>query len=189
MSLKASFLEVRRALHYVSGTINMGVKFECVETFHLQGYGDSDQGGSMDDRRSTTSQIFNLGSGAVAWASKRQDVIALSSMNAEYITTTSAACQALWMCRLLGNTGVVQHGGTTIYCDNQSAIAIGRNPAQHGRTKHIDVHFHFIHSFVPDGVINVVHCSTHDQLAGILMKALSRPKHEELRRWLGIVIF
>ncbi|XP_039137309.1 secreted RxLR effector protein 161-like [Dioscorea cayenensis subsp. rotundata] len=96
---------VRRILHYLSGTINMGIRYDHVENFQLQGFVDSDWGGSVDDRRSTTGWVFNLGSGAVAWSSKRQEVIALSSTEAEYIAATSAACQAGWMRRLLEDLG------------------------------------------------------------------------------------
>lgn len=69
-SSKHHLRAMKRVLHCVSGTINMGIKFDYVETFHLRGYVDSDWGGSIDDQRSTTGWVFNLGSSAVAWCSK-----------------------------------------------------------------------------------------------------------------------
>lgn len=73
--------------------------------------------------------MFHLGSGAVAWASKGQEIVTLSSTEAEYIAATSAAYQAVWMRRLLADMGVPQNSETIIHCDNQSAIAIAKNQA------------------------------------------------------------
>lgn len=70
---------MKSVLHYVYGTIDMGLMFECVDDFCLEGYVDSDWGGSVDDQRSTTGWVFHLGSGAATWASKRQEIITLSS--------------------------------------------------------------------------------------------------------------
>lgn len=92
------------------------------------------------------------------------------------------------MLQLLVDMGVPQSSETTLHCDNQTAIAISKDPVQHGRTKHIDMCFHFIHSLIADGVIKVIHCNTHDNLADVT-KALLGPKHEELRHRLGILDF
>ena len=86
----------------------------------------------MDDQRSTTGWVFSLGSGADAWSSKKQDVIALSSTEAEYIAVTSAACQDVWLQRLLGDMGVEQTSPTPMFCDNKSTISIAKNPSMHG---------------------------------------------------------
>lgn len=88
--------------------------------------------------------VFNLGSAAVSWSSKKKDITALSSTEAENISATSVACQAIWIRRLLEDLKENQLEATVIYCDNKSAIAIAKNPALHGRTKHIDTRFHFI---------------------------------------------
>ena len=55
----------------------------------------------MDDRKSTSGFMFNLGSGAVSWALKKQSTVALSSFEAEYIAASAATCQAIWMRRIL----------------------------------------------------------------------------------------
>lgn len=135
---------VKRIFHYVSSIVNKGIRYKYVKNFELKGYVDSDQEGCVDDRQSTTNWVFDLGSGAIVWSSKKQEVIALSSTKAKYVDMTSAACQAVWMRRLLVDLGVQQYGPTIIFCDNQFAIAITRNPKLHGHTKHIDVRFHFI---------------------------------------------
>lgn len=75
---------------------------------------------------------------------------------------------------------------TRLWCDNQSAIAVAKNPAHHGRTKHIDVRYHFIRELITDGVISIHHCSTDNQLADIFTKALPPEKHIQMRSLIGV---
>ena len=126
---------VKRILHYAAGTLDLGIQYKHVQTLGLIGYVDSDWGGLLDDRRSTTYWVFSLGSGAIAWSSKKQDVTALSSTEAEYIAANSAACQGIWLRRLLDDMGVKQTNPTPLFYDNKSTIAITKNPSMYGRTK------------------------------------------------------
>lgn len=71
---------------------------------------------------------------------------------------------------------------TIIWCDNKSTIAIAKNPLHHGRTKHIDIKFHFIRSLIDNGTIAVKHCTTNEQHADLLTKALTVKKHDMLKR-------
>ncbi|KAI9178204.1 hypothetical protein LWI28_023811 [Acer negundo] len=84
----------------------------------LCGYSDSDWAGSVDDLKSTTGYIFNLDSGAIAWNSKKQPSTALSSLEVEYMATTSAACQAVWLRRILEDIKQHQKAPTVVHCDN-----------------------------------------------------------------------
>lgn len=79
-----------------------------------------------------------------------------------------------------------QQDATKIFCDNQSTIAITKNPAMHGRTKHIDIRFHFIRDLVADGEIILKYCSTHDQLADVFTKSLPSEKHSKFTLQLGV---
>ncbi|XP_039118801.1 secreted RxLR effector protein 161-like [Dioscorea cayenensis subsp. rotundata] len=135
---KHHYEAVKRILRYVSGTTGYGIHYTKNEEFVLFGYFDSDWGGSSDDRRSTTGWVFSLGSGAVAWCSMKQLVTALLSTEAEYISITSAACEAVWLRRLLADMNEKQELPIIIRCDNSSAISIARNPTHHSRTKYID---------------------------------------------------
>ena len=98
----------------------------------------------MDDRKSTSGNLFMLGSGAVSWSSKKQTVTSLSTTEAEYISACSAACQAVRLRSLLADMGKEKLEATPIQCDNKSTISIVKNPTHHGRTKHIDIKFHYI---------------------------------------------
>ena len=75
----------------ICGTLDLGIYYHKVQNFNLVGYQDSDLAGSYDDRKSTSGYVFNLGLGAMAWTSKKQEMTALSSSEAEYISASSAA--------------------------------------------------------------------------------------------------
>lgn len=124
-----------------------------VTNFTLTGFTDSDWAGNIDDRKSTSGFLFNLGSGAISWSSKKQEVVALSTSEAEYIAATLAACQAVWLRRLVADCDQKQADATEIFCDNRSAIAMSKKPAFHSRTKHIDIRYHYIRSLVSTGVL------------------------------------
>ncbi|KAF2324925.1 hypothetical protein GH714_021301 [Hevea brasiliensis] len=88
----------------------------------------SDWAGSIDDFKSTLGYVFSFGSGVFSWNSKKQDVIAQSSAEAEYISAVGAANQAIWLRKILSDLGPVQREATVIFVDNKSAIAIIKNP-------------------------------------------------------------
>eukprot|EP00253_Pinus_taeda_P016301 PITA_16301 len=143
----------KRILRYVNGTKGFGILYSSFETFRLTGYTESDWAGSVDDRKSTSGYVFHMGSRAISWASKKQPVVALSTAEVEYVATTTAACQAVWLRRVLRDLCHEQENGTTIYCDNSSAITLSKNSVFHKRTKHIDTKFHFIRELVNNGEI------------------------------------
>ncbi|PHT70769.1 hypothetical protein T459_25873 [Capsicum annuum] len=93
--------DAMRILRYIAGTSDHGIWYSKVTSFTLTGFTDSDYAGNIDDRKSTSGFLFNLGSGAISGSSKKQEVVALSTSEAEYIATTSAACQAVWLRRLV----------------------------------------------------------------------------------------
>jgi hypothetical protein len=108
------------------------------------GYCDSDLAGDIDTRKSTTDVLFFLGNCLVSWQSLKQRVVALSSCEAEYIATTNAATQAIWMARLRGELLGREPEVIEFKVDSKSALALARNPVFHERNKHIDWRFHFI---------------------------------------------
>ena len=179
----------KRILHYIAGTKNFGIWYTNVPDFKLVGFTDSDWAGCLDTRKSTSGSMFSLGSGAVTWSSKKQETLALSSSEAEYAAVTSAARQALWLRKLLVDFNCEQKGATKIFCDNRSAIAMAKNPAFHGRTKHIDVQHHFIRHLVADNRIELKFCGTSEQTADIFTKSLPLAKHQFFTSQLGVCEF
>jgi hypothetical protein len=82
--------------------------------------------------------------------------------------------------------GEEQAEATTIWVDNKSAISMAKNPVQHGRTKHINVKFHAIREAERMKEVKLMHCSSENQLADILTKALSKTRFEMMRSMLGV---
>ena len=125
-----------RILRYLKGTQGYGINYNTGKT--LIGFCDSNWAGDVDSRRSVTGYCFTLGSGCISWISKKQPTVALSSTEAEYKAAFFASCEARWLRYILGDIGMRQERPTVLNCDNQSCIAIAKNPAFHARTKHID---------------------------------------------------
>lgn len=122
---------------------------------------DSDYAGDLEDRKSTPGYVFMLSGGAVSWSSKKQPIVTLSTTEAEFVVAATCACQAVWMGRILEKLNHVQDGCTTVFCDNSSTIKLSKNPVMHGRSKHIDVRFHFLCDLTQDGVVELVLHVTH----------------------------
>ena len=117
---------------------------------------------------------------------KKQEVVAQSTAEAEYISMAAAANQAIWLKKILADLGQKQDAPTEIFCDNKSAIAIAQNPVQHGRTKHINVKFHSLREAEKNKLIKITYCSTDVQLADLMTKALPKSRLEFLRMNLGL---
>eukprot|EP00253_Pinus_taeda_P031280 PITA_31280 len=183
---EAHWQATERILRYVKGTKRFGILYTISECSDLIGYTDSDWARSVDDRKSTYGYVFHMGSGAISWASKKQPIVVLSTVEAEYVAATAAACQAIWMRRMLRSLGQEQEKGTMIFCDNSSAIALSKNYVFHKRTKHIDTWFHYITDLVNSGEIVLQHCRTQEQVADILTKPLDQKSFEFLRKCLGM---
>ncbi|PKA45938.1 Retrovirus-related Pol polyprotein from transposon TNT 1-94 [Apostasia shenzhenica] len=179
----------KRILRYIRATTNHGIWYKPVVNFKLLGFTDSDWAGFVDDRKSTTGFIFNFGSGAVAWSSKKQNSIALSSSEAEYTAAVSCTCQAIWMRRVLEDLQQHQSCATEIFCDNKATISMTKNPVFHGRTKHIELRHHFIRDAVAKGVIELKYISTNEQVADGFTKALSPAKFLKFRDSIGVCSF
>ncbi|XP_071704142.1 uncharacterized protein [Rutidosis leptorrhynchoides] len=171
----------RRVLRYLKGSLDLGIMFERNKDVKLEGYSDSDWAGSVDDMKSTSGYVFNRGSGAFCWNSKKQSVVAQSTAEAEYIAIAAAVNHAVWIRKLLSDLDLTQDSPTVIYCDNKSAIAIAENPVQHGRTKHINVKYHVIREAEKNREVKLKYCTSDDQLADMLTKSLTGMKLDQLK--------
>jgi hypothetical protein len=164
---------VRRILKYIKHTLQCGIFYEAKSQLQVHGYTDVDWAGNVLDKRSTSGFMFSFGSGAISWNSKKQPTIALSNTKAEYRSATIVACEVVWLQKLLSDLGQSVDAHVLIYCDNISNILLVNNPVYHVRTKHIEVHCHFIREEVLAKEIDLIHVSTKDQIVDIFTKALS----------------
>ena len=137
-------LAAKRIFRYLKGTTDFGITYKTTGKSRLIGFSDSDYVGDLDDRKSTSGSVLMISSGVVSWSLNKQQIVALSTTEAEFVATTSNSCQAIWLQRLLGVLHNQQQGSILIYYDNVFAIELSRNPVLHGRSKNIDVRFHLI---------------------------------------------
>nr|GEV08591.1 ribonuclease H-like domain, reverse transcriptase, RNA-dependent DNA polymerase [Tanacetum cinerariifolium] len=119
---------------------------------------------------------------------QKQPTVALSLCESEFMAATGATCQALWLKRILSELTGWEEERITLKVNNISAITLVRNPVFHGRSKHIDIRYHFIRECVENGHINVEHVSGELQRADILTKALPRLKFVAMRQMLRVSI-
>ena len=176
-------IAVKRILRYLQGTIKHGLLYQKSVSKAVIGYSDADWGGDTTDCKSTSGYLFQIGGTAISWQSKKQSCVSLST--AEYVALAGTTQEALWLKQLNADlTGVTDP--ITVDEDNQSAIAIAKNPQFHGRVKHINIKYHFLREQVNSNNIELKYCKTSEMIADMLTKGLSRIQFEKLRRMVGV---
>jgi hypothetical protein len=154
--------------------------------FDLLGYSDSDYAGCKVDQKSTTGTCQFLGWSLVSWSSKKKNLVALSTVEAEYVAVVACFAQLLWMKQMLSDYSY-EFRKIPLLCDNESAIKLANNLVQHSRTKHIDIRHHFLRDHEAKGDIALRHVSTERQLADIFTKPLDEQRFCALRSELNIL--
>ncbi|GJY58734.1 retrovirus-related pol polyprotein from transposon TNT 1-94 [Tanacetum coccineum] len=135
--------DVKRILRYLKGTPTLGLYYPKCSGFDLKGYSDSYYAGCNMDRKSTSGAYQILSGKLVCWSAKKQQSVAMSSAEAEYVAAAGCCASILWRKSQLSDYDI-HYKMVLIFCDNTSAIAISNNPVLRSRTKHIDIRYHFI---------------------------------------------
>lgn len=177
---------LKHTLGYVKGTLDYSITYYRDGNLRPHGYVDADYAGDSDTRRSTEGYIFFAAGGPVSWASKRQETVALSTVEAEYMAFTRATQQALWMDKFLDEVGLSPDRPAPIFADNNGAIATTKNNKNHRRTKHIDVKHHFVKEKVDSKLIEFTYIPSNSNLADILTKPLARDATLRCVRGIGL---
>ena len=181
------WLATKRILRYLKGTTGFGIFYRKEESsLKLVAFTDSDYAGDLDDRRSTSGYVIMMGYGAVSWSSKKQSVVALSTTEAEYIAASLCACHCVWLRRVVEKLGIKENSSTVIICDNSLTIQLSKTLVFHEKSKHIDVRFHFLRDLVNEGVVELSHCNSQNQIADIMTKPIKLEQFEKLRGMLGV---
>ncbi|XP_075092141.1 secreted RxLR effector protein 161-like [Nicotiana tabacum] len=184
---KESHLKVvKRILRYLKGTPDLCLWYPRGYNFDLICYADVDYAGFHVDRKSTSGTTHFLGSCVVSWGTKKQNPVALSRAEAEYVAVTSCCAQLLWIKQQLRDYDNFVDC-VLIFCDNTSAINVVKNICQHKKTKHIDTRHHFLKDNIEKGNISINFYKTEDQIADIFTKALSKDHFERNRLELGLI--
>ncbi|GKC66714.1 hypothetical protein Tco_1099312 [Tanacetum coccineum] len=166
---ESHLIGVKRIFRYLKGTPSLGLWYPKCSGFDLKGYLDSDY--ANIDRKSTSGACQLLGGKLVCWSAKKQQSVAMSSAEAEYVAAAGCYANILWMKSQLTNYDII-YEKVPIFCDNTSAIAISNNPVLHSRTKHIDIRYHFIRDHILKGDNELHFIPTQYQLDDIFTKPL-----------------
>ncbi len=183
---EAHWTAAKRILRYLKRTKHYALTYRIGDSDDIVAYCDADFAGDRDSRKSTTGHVFVWAGAATTWVSQKQQVVALSTTEAEYVALSAAVQQGQWILQLLVDIGEGLTRPLVIREDNQAAIQIAKNPVLHKRTKHIDVRHHFVRDVVHNGIIELSYINTKEQVADILTKALPRDQFQLLRTKLGL---
>ena len=125
--------------------------------------------------------MFMMSGAAISWNSKKQTCVALSTAEAEYIALAKAAQELIRLHQLLIDTNENSVNPMTIFEDNQSTIAMTRNPQHHGRAKHLDIKFHYIREMVTMNKIELKYYKSDEMIADMLTKGIGKIQFAKLR--------
>ncbi|GJV61499.1 putative RNA-directed DNA polymerase [Tanacetum coccineum] len=170
----------KRVLRYIKGTINYGLYYGKDKSQNLRVFTDRNYARDLEDRKSTSGYICLFNGAAICWSSHKQEVVTLSTTEAEYVAATTCACHCVWLKGLVEE--LEEKAGTVeVMCDNSSTIKLSKNPVMHRRTKHIDVRFHYIRELVNKDVVQLKFCRSEEQLADLMTKPLKLSVFEFIR--------
>ena len=145
---------MKGVMRYLKVTQDFCICFDRQDA-KVYGFFDSNYAGHLDNQKSTTNYVFTFMGGVVSWISRMQRCTAQSTTKVEYVATTKACKQALWLLRLVGDLGCT-NDSPLLHCGNQSAIQLSQNPIFHAKTKHIDMKNHFIKEVIEEKLVQLV---------------------------------
>ncbi|GKD11512.1 hypothetical protein Tco_1195919 [Tanacetum coccineum] len=184
---KTYYLEaVKHIFRYIKGTTHLGLWYPKGNDIKTIVYANSDHAGDYVDRKSTSGIYMFVGCCLTSWFSKKQTALAISTTEAEYISTGKACQKALWMKQALIDYDI-RLNDVPIMCNNKGAIDLSKNLVQHSCTKHIKICHHFLLDNVQKGHISIEKVSSKDNIADILTKPLKRESFNYLRLGLGMM--
>ena len=154
----------------------------------VNGYTDASFQSDKDDFRSQSGYVFCLNGGAVSWRSSKQDTIADSTIEVEYIAASDAAKEAVWIKKFITGLEIVLSisDPVDLYCDNNGAIAQAKEPKSHQRSKHILRRYHLIREIIERGDVKICRVPIDDNVANPLTKPLPHAKHKSHTRSMGM---
>jgi len=178
-------IAAKRILRYLAATRHLGITYRRSElpghNNVLTAYADSDHAGDPDSRRSVTGYVVLLNGGAVSWQSVRQQVVALSSAEAEYYAASVVGTDITYIRRIMEELGYAQPSPTTTYEDNMACIFMSQSAGTYHKVRHIDTRVYHLRQLCKDGVMILEKVESAKQAADSLTKATPRPLFEDHR--------
>lgn len=175
-----------QVLKYLNTTNNAVISYKKCGT-PLTGFCDANWAQDVNDRKSQSGFCFLLANGVISWQSKKQQVVATSSAEAEYVALSEAAKEASYLSYILNELGLSYSKPITINTDSQSAQQMAKFGSHHSRTKHIHYKYHFIKDTIENGIVELRYLPTTEMIADVFTKPVPRPKHIFCCNNIGIV--
>jgi hypothetical protein len=175
-------LAAKRVLRYLKGTKDSGLFYPRESTLLLNAYSDSDYANCPLTRKSISGNIIKLSSATISWRSKKQKSVSTSTAEAEYQALSLASKQLIWTANALEELTGPLMKTPIIFCDNKAAIDIAVNRKISDRSKHIDVHFHFIREQIERSTLFLLPVASADNLSDICTKGLPGASFNMLRK-------
>ncbi len=173
---------------YLNGTPDLGLLFYRNQlNCNLVSFSNSDWAGDPNTRRSVSGYAFLFCGAIIAWSAKKQLTIALSSTKVEYMVMTHSGKEAVFLNHLFSDLEIPFKFPISLLVNNQSAITLMENPIFHARSKHIEVHHHWMHEKTGDGTIQLEYVPTADQVTDIFTKLLNSEKFWKFCDALGLI--
>jgi hypothetical protein len=176
-----SLTAAKHILRYLKSTVHTGITYQQSDLFNakgevvISGFCDADWAGDTLTRKSTSGYVLLMGGGPIAWQSRRQRIVALSSVESEYIAVSECGREVDFVLQLLHSLSIPVQLPITISIDSTGAESVANSGKLSRRTKHIDVRAHHIRSMISDGKIVLEHVDTKLNTADVFTKALARP--------------
>ncbi len=182
---------VKNTLKYLNRTKEMFLVYGGDggdEELIVKGYTDAGFITDPDDSKAQSGYVFTLNGGAVSWKSSKQNTVADSTTEEEYVMALEAAKEGFWIKKFITELGVVPTAldPVEIYCDNSSAVALAKDPRSHQKSKHIERKYHLIRDYVDKGYVKVCKIHTDLNVSDPMTKPLPRAKHEQHRKAIGV---
>lgn len=174
---KQHWLGVKRVMRYLQGSKDFALSFTKQESCEIIGFCDADWANDPVDRRSCTGYVFLYQNGSIAWNSCKQQTVALSTAEAEYMAMASATQEALWLRQLQCELGEGVDKPLTIFCDNQSAIRLALTDCYKPKSKHIDIRLHFLRENIVKSFVKFMFVKSCNMVADNLTKGTVFEKH------------
>lgn len=186
---KSLWTQAKRTIRYLKETMDLGLVYtKKTEDKTIETYSDADWAGNATDRKSMTGSVSQYNGNTVAWLSRKQTCVALSTVEAEYVAAATSACELLYLKGLyMDFNGLNSEVKCVLYMDNIGAIQLSKSFENSKRAKHIDTKNHFVKDLVLSKKVDVQYIPTENNLADLCTKSLCHDKLSYLRKCLNII--
>lgn len=182
---RENWVQAKHVLRYLKETMTEGITYKKNGKM-LKLYSDASWNNTLDGK-GFSGYISKLAGGAISWQCKKQEVVALSTCESEFMALTEAIKELIWIKRIFIDLKQEDKlGNLIIYADNQAAIKLSSNSTYHSTTKHIQRKYFFIRDEIDRYKINLKYIESKDNAADFLTKAVTKPVLQKCKQKVGL---